>query len=58
MNPREAKELKNVFANYIAALIENIDQRFCESSPLLEAFNIFDPMMVPDQIEEIYYGQT
>ncbi|XP_052241120.1 zinc finger protein 862-like isoform X2 [Dreissena polymorpha] len=59
MNPREAKELENLFASYIAALIENIDRRFCESSPVLEAFNIFDPMMVPDQREEIrYYGQT
>ena len=32
MNPRKAKELENLFANYKAALIENIDRRFCESS--------------------------
>lgn len=59
INEKETRELESLFLKYISALVDNIDKRFSDSSPVLEAFNIFDPMMVPEQRELVrYYGQS
>lgn len=58
MNQKDAKELHSLFETYISALIENIDNRFTDSCPVLEAFNVFDPMLVPESgVEMKNYGQ-
>jgi hypothetical protein len=41
INPRDSKELNSLFETYISALVENIDNRFSGSCPILEAFNVF-----------------
>ncbi|XP_052784628.1 zinc finger protein 862-like [Mya arenaria] len=57
MNQNDAKELHTLFEKYVSALVENIDNRFTDSSPVLEAFNVFDPMLVPDSgVEMRSYG--
>lgn len=58
MNEKDAKELHTLFENYVSALVDNIDNRFTDSSPVLEAFNVFDPMLVPESgVEMKSYGQ-
>ena len=38
-------------------MLENIDNRFSDSFPALEAFNVFDPVLVPDSgVELRNYG--
>ncbi len=52
------KELSNLLEKYIDALIENIDDRFAGSLPILNAFKIFDPCAMPkkDSVEFLSYG--
>lgn len=39
--------LKNLVVNYTTALERNLDRRFQEAAPVLEAFSIFDPSCLP-----------
>lgn len=39
--------LKNLVINYTTALERNLDRRFQEAAPVLEAFSIFDPTCLP-----------
>ena len=39
--------LKNLVVNYTTALERNLDRRFQEAAPVLEAFSIFDPTCLP-----------
>ena len=39
---------------YIASLVTHIDERFRESTPLIGAFAVFDPMLVPNDVND--YG--
>ena len=57
MNQKEAKELESLMEKYTQALIDNIDRRFQDSSEVLAAFSIFDPVVMPDTTEELkVYG--
>ena len=57
LNQRDATELQSLFRNYITALINNIERRFEDSSPVLAAFSIFDPNVMPETTEELkVYG--
>ena len=44
---QEAGELKIFVQTYISALCKKIDARFNTSLPVLSAFGIFDPLMIP-----------
>lgn len=48
--PTEAqiKEATGKMSNYVQALVSNLDDRFKEAAPLLAAFSIFDPCLLPD----------
>lgn len=57
LNQKDATELQSLFRKYTAALIENIDRRFADSSKVLAAFSIFDPVAMPDTAVELkVYG--
>ena len=47
VSKKEMDELKSLFKKYITALIENIEKRFADSSDLLVAFSVLDPLLVP-----------
>jgi hypothetical protein len=51
--------VKNIGRKYIAALTEDIDQTFGETLPLLTAFSVFDPYLVPDKSDSHFksYGK-
>ncbi|XP_070550080.1 zinc finger protein 862-like isoform X2 [Ptychodera flava] len=53
-------DLESLMRNYIGALIENIDNRFAESSPVLTALSVFDPLSMPSKDNETFssYGQA
>ena len=42
-------EIQTLFHKYITALKSNIDKRFSDSSEIVSAFCIFDPLAVPEQ---------
>lgn len=44
--------IQSYFGKYIAALKSNIDKRFSDSSEMVSAFCIFDPLTVPKQEED------
>ena len=44
---QEEAFLKNLVVNYTTALERNLDRRFKEAAPILEAFSIFDPTCLP-----------
>lgn len=46
--------------NYVEALCSNIDTRFSDSLPLLRAFDIFNPLSVPEREDVLFanYGTT
>lgn len=60
LTPTEAqlKEATGKMAKYVEALINNLDERFGEAAPILAAFSVFDPCLLPDKIEPTfkYYG--
>ncbi|PFX26967.1 hypothetical protein AWC38_SpisGene8365 [Stylophora pistillata] len=45
---------KNVVVNYTTALERNLDKRFQEAAPILEAFSIFDPSCLP-KLEDLAF---
>ncbi|XP_052261749.1 E3 SUMO-protein ligase KIAA1586-like [Dreissena polymorpha] len=47
MSPKVMDDLQSLFKKYITALKDNIDHRFGDSSVILTAFCIFDPVTVP-----------
>ncbi|VDI55299.1 Hypothetical predicted protein [Mytilus galloprovincialis] len=49
LNNKELKELQSLFEKYVNALINNITRRFEDSSDVLAALGIFDPLSVPLQ---------
>jgi hypothetical protein len=55
----QLSQMKNMGRKYIAALTENIDHRFEETLPLLTAFSVFDPYLVPDKSDSQFkcYGK-
>ena len=50
--------LKNLVDNYTTALERNLDRRFQEAPPVLEAFSIFDPTCLPKPEDPVFkeYG--
>ncbi|XP_052090898.1 zinc finger protein 862-like [Mytilus californianus] len=60
LTPTEAqlKEATGKMAKYVEALRNNLDERFDEAAPLLAAFSVFDPYLLPDKIEPAFkhYG--
>lgn len=41
--------INNLLKKYVRALTENINERFAESAPLLTAFSLFDPFLIPEK---------
>jgi hypothetical protein len=60
--PTEAqiKEATGKMSNYVQALVSNLDDRFKEAAPLLAAFSIFDPCLLPDKSDQSFknYGNA
>lgn len=60
--PTEAqiKEATGKMSNYVQALVSNLDDRFKEAAPLLAAFSIFDPCLLPDKSDQCFknYGNA
>jgi len=56
----EEEQLGNQFTKYIKALTTNINNRFADAAPVLSAFGIFDPVIVPHRTELGFteYGQV
>ena len=48
MNQGTEKQLSDLLSKYITCLGTNINDRFQESSPVVSAFQVFDPLLVPD----------
>ncbi len=49
------RTLVNFLQNYVSALIRNLEDRFEQSSPVLKAFSIFDPLSVPPKGDESFH---
>lgn len=60
LSDKELKELQSLFTKYVESLISNIDRRFEDSSDILSAFAIFDPLSIPLNTEVGFkeYGVT
>ena len=43
--------MDNLLKKYVKALIENINERFADSAPLLTAFSLFDPFLIPEKTD-------
>ena len=57
INQKEIKELESLMQKYTTALVDNIDRRFEDSSEVLAAFNVFDPVTMPHTTAELkVYG--
>lgn len=58
LSRKEVDEIEALFKNYINALVENIDRRFADSSNIIVAFGVFDPLGVPGTNSESFkkYG--
>ena len=60
--PTEAqiKEATGKMSNYVQALVSNLDDRFKEAAPLLAAFSILDPCLLPDKSDQSFknYGNA
>ncbi|CAC5403308.1 unnamed protein product [Mytilus coruscus] len=50
----QLEELKNLLEKYVRALKENIDSRFSNVLPVLTAFDVFNPMLVPER-DALYF---
>ena len=51
-------QMKTTLLKYCEALITNIEDRFQESTPILAALSIFDPMIMPTRLPDITdYGR-
>ena len=48
----QEKQLKWFLRKYVDALIQNIDERFKESSPVLHSLRIFDVLSVPAKTDD------
>ena len=48
----QENQLKRFLRKYVDALIQNIDERFKESSPILDSFRIFDVLSVPAKTDD------
>ena len=48
----QENQLKRFLRKYVDALIQNIDERFKESSPVLDSFRIFDVLSVPAKTDD------
>lgn len=48
MNQGTEKQLSDLLSKYITFLVSNINDRFQESLPVVSAFQVFDPLLVPD----------
>ena len=48
----QENQLKRFLGKYVDALIQNIDERFKESSPILDSFRIFDVLSVPAKTDD------
>ena len=48
MNQGTEKQLSDLLSKYITCLVSNINDRFQESLPVVGAFQVFDPLLVPD----------
>ena len=48
----QENQLKWFLRKYVDALIQNIDERFKESSPILDSFRIFDVLSVPAKTDD------
>ena len=62
LTPTEAqiKVATGKMSNYVQALVSNLDDCFKEAAPLLAAFSVFDPCLLPDKSDQIIknYGNT
>lgn len=60
LSDKELKELQSLFTKYVESLISNINSRFEDSSDILAAFGIFDPLSIPLNTEVGFkeYGVT
>ena len=50
------KELQGILQKYTKALVKNIDKRFNTSLPVLSAFSIFDPMLIPNRQSTAFHS--
>lgn len=48
----QENQLKWFLRKYVDALIQNIDERFKESSPVLDSLRIFDVLSVPAKTDD------
>ena len=48
MNQGTEKQVSDLLSKYITRLVSNINDRFQESLPVVSAFQVFDPLLVPD----------
>lgn len=48
MNQGTEKQLSDLLSKYITCLVSNINDRFQESLPVVSAFQVLDPLLVPD----------
>ena len=51
MSTAQQQQLYSLQEQYITSMVENIEARFANSSPLLAALKIFDPLAVPESSE-------
>lgn len=47
LNSSQEQVLVNLCKNYTTSLVENLDRRFSEAAPVLGAFSIFNPTILP-----------
>ena len=48
INQGTEKQLSDLLSKYITCLVSNINDRFQGSLPVVSAFQVFDPLLVPD----------
>lgn len=59
LTDHQAREIETMGEKYTAALINNLDRRFSDSSDILSAFSVFNPMAVPKATDAAFkiYGE-
>lgn len=48
--------LKGLLSSYTTALEKNLDRRFSDASPVLQAFSVFDPTILPKATDQDFTG--
>ncbi|XP_070545983.1 uncharacterized protein [Ptychodera flava] len=60
LTPHITQQLESLLVKYVNKLVENIDNRFEQSLPILTSFTVFDPAKIPAQSHPAFktYGDN